>query len=191
MINYPHKKSKVNRATNTSRRGMSLEKELDASNKYYLARGLANIHKKPTPIQIVKVDYPKRSAAKIVEAYFKTPSTTDYNGIYKGYHLDFEAKESANKEKFVLKNIHEHQFNHLQSVINHGGIAFFIIRFTTLNETFLVPAKIIINIHLQGQKTISHDIIYKEGYLLEQGYQPVLDYLKIVDVLISKIEVNK
>lgn len=191
MVNYPHKKNKNANVINTSRRGMSLEKELDASNKYYLAKGIANIHKKPTPIQIVKVDYPKRSAAKIVEAYFKTPSTTDYNGIYKGYHIDFEAKESANKEKFILKNIHEHQFSHLQSVLKHGGIAFFIIRFTALNETFVVPADIIINIHLQGQKTISYDIIYKEGYLLQQGYQPVLDYLKIIDLLINKIEVNK
>ena len=32
----------------------------------------------------MKVDYPNRSHAKIVEAYYQTPSTTDYNGIYRG-----------------------------------------------------------------------------------------------------------
>ena len=50
------------------KRGMNFEAEINATNEYYLSRGLAVIHKKPTPIQIVKVDYPQRSRAKITEA---------------------------------------------------------------------------------------------------------------------------
>ena len=42
---------------------------INATNDYYLTHGLAVIHKKPTPVQIVRVDYPQRSRAKIVEAY--------------------------------------------------------------------------------------------------------------------------
>ncbi|MEJ7299167.1 Holliday junction resolvase RecU, partial [Staphylococcus caprae] len=60
-------------------RGMSLEKDIEHSNAYYLKSGIAVIHKKPTPVQIVNVHYPKRSKAVINEAYFRTPSTTDYN----------------------------------------------------------------------------------------------------------------
>ncbi len=49
---------------------MRFEEAINESNEYYLARQIAVIHKKPTPIQIVKVDYPRRSAAVIKEAYF-------------------------------------------------------------------------------------------------------------------------
>ena len=52
-------------------RGMRFEEAINESNLYYLNRKLAVIHKKPTPIQIVKVDYPRRSAAVIKEAYFR------------------------------------------------------------------------------------------------------------------------
>ena len=62
---YTHKKG-----VNFSDRGMTLEQQINESNKYYLTEEIAVVHKKPTPIQIVKVDYPKRSKAVIREAYF-------------------------------------------------------------------------------------------------------------------------
>ncbi len=43
---------------------MSFESAINATNDYYLSRGLTVIHK-TTPVQIVKVDYPKRSRAKV------------------------------------------------------------------------------------------------------------------------------
>ena len=68
MVNYPHKLSKKSsspiqrkQSVNFANRGMTFEKMINESNHYYLSRGLAVIHKKPTPIQIVKVDYPHRS----------------------------------------------------------------------------------------------------------------------------------
>ena len=97
MVNYPHQISrkiaqarpKKSNSVDFANRGMSFESAINATNDYYLSRGLAVIHKKPTPVQIVKVDYPKRSRAKIVEAYFRQASTTDYSGVYKGYYIDF------------------------------------------------------------------------------------------------------
>src|SRR5699024_8477343 len=79
-INYPNGKKynsipdiQKSGKTNTiySNRGMTLEGDLNETNHYYLIHNTACIHKKPTPIQIVHVDYPKRSAAVIKEAYFK------------------------------------------------------------------------------------------------------------------------
>ena len=71
-MKYPNS-SKVYVKPNTSaaNRGMSLEEDINKTNRYYLTSDIAVIYKKPTPITIVNVDYPKRSAAKITEAYFK------------------------------------------------------------------------------------------------------------------------
>jgi recombination protein U len=164
-----------------SNRGKSLEDDLNDTNSYYLSTGIANIHKKPVPIQIVKVEYPSRSAAVIREGYFRTPSTTDYNGVWNGYYIDFEAKETENKTSFPLKNIHLHQMNHMQSVIKQRGIAFFIIRFSTLNRDFLVPFSVINEawkvMEHGGRKSITLDTIETESIEIPLSYTPRIDYL--------------
>ena len=139
-INYPGsiKKEKTNKITNYGNRGMTLEFDLNETNNYYLEKDIAVIHKKPTPIQVVDTDYGKR---KITKAYFKEPSTTDYNGIYKGYYIDYEAKETTNKTAFPLANIHKHQIEHIKKVIFHQGISFIIVSFTSLNEIYLLFGK--------------------------------------------------
>ena len=132
MVNYPHqisrKKAQVrpkkSNRVDFANRGMSFESAINATNDYYLSRGLAVIHKKPTPVQIVKVDYPKRSREKIVEAYFRQASTTDYSGVYKGYYIDFEAKETRQKTAMPMKNFHAHQIEHMSQVISQDGICF-------------------------------------------------------------------
>src|SRR5690625_3995788 len=170
-----------------SNRGMTLEEDINVTNKFYLDTNKAIIYKKPTPIQIVKVHYPKRSAAVITEGYFQAKSTTDFNGLYRSKHIDFEAKETKNKTLFPLANIHEHQFIHMQSILNHGGICFFIIRFTVFDEVYFVPAKIVLSyweqMKLDGRKSIPYDVIQSEGYLIPFKYQTRVDYLKIVDQL--------
>lgn len=186
MVNYPNKKNplvgikKIEGRINTTGRGMNLEEDINLSNKYFLAQGLANIHKKPTPIRIVNVQYPKRSAAKIVEAYFQTPSTTDYNGIYRSRYLDFEAKETK-RDTFPFTNISEHQINHLADIKRHGGIAFVIIAFLLRNEVYLIDASIIVSAYRSGRRSIKYAEINEKGHLIKQGYNPRLDYLKIID----------
>ncbi len=186
MINYPNGKKAVSRKQTGSAtsRGMDLEKDINSSNEYYRSINRALIYKKPTPIQVVKVDYPQRKAAKIVEAYYKIPSTTDYNGVYRAKYLDFEAKETKSKTAFTFRNIHPHQIDHLKSVMEHGGIAFLIIRFTSLNETYLLPATVICDaFYLNKRQSLTYQTIKSNGYLIKESYAPVLKYLDIVDSL--------
>ena len=143
MINYPNKKIVKNNEVLYSNRGMSFEKELNESNEYYRVHNIALIYKKPIPLQIVKVDYPSRSHAVVREAYFQAPSTTDYNGIYRAKYIDFEAKETSNKTSFPLRNIHDHQIEHLKKVVDFGGIGFVLIKFTTLDKIFMLDGHIL------------------------------------------------
>lgn len=171
---------------NFSDRGMTLEQQINESNSYYLENEIAVVHKKPTPIQIVKVDYPKRSKAVIREAYFRQASTTDYNGVYHGYYLDFEAKETKNKTSFPLKNFHEHQIVHLQRCLKQGGICFVIIRFASLERYFILPAIDIIDAWEQKDKrSLTLKEIIEKSIEISSGYRPTLPYLKAVDKFIT------
>lgn len=178
MIKYPNKIKKNNNTyINYANRGMGLEYDINDTNNYYLEKDIAIIYKKPTPIQIVE-----KVNDKITSAYFKTPSTTDYNGLYKGKYIDFEAKETVSKTSFPLKNIHPHQINHIKNIINHQGIAFLIVRFSTLNMTYLLSGLDFINfIKDNERKSIPLSFFKENAYLIKEKLAPRIDYLQIVD----------
>lgn len=185
MINYPNRKQSTNSITKIkshSYRGANLEDDLNQSNQYYLDLNKANIHKKPTPIMVVKVDYPSRNKAKIVEAYYKVPSTTDYNGVYRSKAIDFEAKESQSHTAFPLKNIHSHQLDHMRNVEHHGGICFLIIRFVYYNETYLLYFHDLDEfIKTNDRKSIPYSWIKENAHLIPFSLTPPIHYLKVLD----------
>jgi len=168
-------------------RGMNLEEDINITKKYYIDNNIAFIYKKPTPIQIIKVDYSKNSAI-IKEAYFKEPSTTDYNGLYKGKYIDFEAKETNSTTSFPLKNIHKHQIVHIKNIVENDGIAFLIIRFTKLNKTYLLLGYDLVNfISKNTRQSIPISFFEHNAYLIEEKYIPRVDYLKIIDSIFGGI----
>jgi recombination protein U len=169
------------------KRGMTFEEDINETNQYYLDQGIAVIHKKPTPIQIVNVDYPKRSAAVIKEAYFKQASTTDYNGVYKGRYIDFEAKETKQQSSFPLRNFHEHQIVHMREVMNQKGICFVLLRFSMTEEVFYLETKQLLifwdRMNNGGRKSITKEEIINSSLSIPLGFQPRIDYIKIIDTL--------
>ena len=187
-MNYPGgiKIKNISKEINYKNRGMTLENDINKTNEYYKEIEKAYIYKKPTPIKIVKVDYPSREKAIIKEAYFTIPSTTDYNGLYKGKYIDFEAKETISKTSFSLSNIHKHQIKHLDNIDKNGGISFIIVRFTTLNKTYFVLAKDFVEyVNNATRKSIPIDFFEKKAYILNDTYRPPIDYLKVVDYIIG------
>jgi recombination protein U len=166
-------------------RGMNIEEDINLSNDVDRANGLCLITKRPTPINVVKVDYSK--GAIITNAYFEKQSTTDYNGVYKGRYIDFEAKSTLKITSFPLANISEHQIEHLKQVLKHGGIAFFIIEFAKLNQVYLLDASYVIDFYENGErKSIPFKDVQEHGFEIKKGFAPRLNYLDVID----KIYVN-
>ena len=180
-MNYPNsiKKKPQKNEISYSNRGMDLEEELNISNEYYREIDKAYIYKKPTPIGVANVSYNMRG--KVIEkGYFKEQSTLDYNGLYRGKYIEFEAKVTQNRTSFPLANIHEHQIKHIRNILRHQGIVFLIININ--NFVYLLKGSDFIDfIDTNERKSIPYPFFKEKGYLIKYGYRPTLDYLKIVD----------
>lgn len=176
---YPNNiKKEIKKNISFANRGMDLEKLISDANDYYLSIDKAVIYKKPTPVKISSVTY-KNDIPK-VDGYLNQKSTLDYVGLYKGKYLDFDAKKTLNKNSFPLSNIHNHQLVHMKRIINHGGIAFLIIDIN--NEVYLLKGEDIISfIEENERKSIPYDYIKDKGYIIEYSYNPILDYLRVID----------
>lgn len=181
-MNYPNKKNIIyHKNINYANRGMDLENIINETNEYLLKNDIAIIYKKPTPIGVVKVEY-ENNKQVITKAYFASPSTLDYNGLYKGKYIEFDAKNTKSKTSFPLANIHEHQIKHIRNIIKHHGIVFLIICMN--NEYFLLDGINLIDfIDNNARKSIPYEYLKSNGYKLEYNYITGLNYLKYVDII--------
>ena len=161
-------------------RGMFLENLINNTNTYYLSKDIAVIYKKPTPIKVLNISYRTEKTTLIDKAVFSETSTLDYNGIYKGKYIEFDAKECKSKTSFPLSNIKEHQINHIRNIINHGGIVFLIIFMN--NKFYLFKGDTLLDfINSTDRKSIPFEVIESKGYVIKEGYMPRIDYIKIID----------
>lgn len=184
-VKYPNPSIKIEKPNKSKSHGMLFENGLNISNEYYRIHNRAIIYKKPTPIQVVKVEYPARNKARIAEAFYRVPSTTDYNGIYRGQYLDYEAKETNNLS-FAFKHIYPHQIEHLTKVAEMGD-CFHYYFYRKVNEIYLIDIKVFNELVQLGEKgglkSIPVEVAKAKGQLVTQGYTPPIDYLAAVDLI--------
>lgn len=109
------------------KKGSKLEMLINMTNSEYFNGGIADVRKNPTPLKIGSV------SGKNVKAYLDKPTWLDYNGIYKGHALIFDAKETT-IERFPLANIADHQYETMKSWHHHGAVAFLIVAFWLENK---------------------------------------------------------
>ena len=100
-----------------------------------------------------------------------------------GFRLKF--KVTKNKTLFPLYNIHEHQLLHIRRIIKHHGISFLIIYMN--NTYYLLPGeKLISFIDNNTTKSIPYEYIKNNSYVIKLGYNPYLDYIKAIDLMIKE-----
>lgn len=168
-------------------RGMYLEKMLNDSCTFYLNQDKCVIYKKPTPIKVIDVSFPTKNKALINKAVFESISTLDYNGIYKGRYIEFDAKETKSTTSFPLSNIKDHQIKHIENILRHKGIVFLIISMN--NEFYLLDGKVLIEfINSKERKSIPYEFIKNNCYKIKEKYMPRLDYLEAIDSIYFKGE---
>lgn len=161
-------------------RGSTLEDLINRTNEKYRENHLALIQKVPTPITPIKIDKEHRH---ITLAYFDQKSTVDYIGAVQGIPVCFDAKECA-AETFALANIHEHQFRFMEEFEHQGGIAFFLIYYTSKNEFYYLRFQKLREFWERalngGRKSFRYNEIESEYVVMHKGgiLVPYLDTLK-------------
>lgn len=157
-------------------RGAQLERLVDMTNTQYRNKGVADIRKVPTPVQITK------HHGRTVTGYTQKGEWVDYVGVHNGRTIVFDAKETSSRTSFPLENISEHQYELLKSWHRKGAQAFLLVSFTKLDEIYLLSFKLLETYWKDAKKGGRKSIPYTEFTLhcdrvkSEKGY--VLHYLK-------------
>lgn len=165
-------------------RGMAFEKLINLSNEMYQREGVALINKRPTPVKVLKMVY-----GRVKDGYYESKSTVDYDGVYKGRAIAFEAKSTNEMNRFDLKNIAQHQLDYLDKAEKMGAICFFLIGFSKDQSVFAVPLSIIQSYvrMSKGKKSIPRSDFDIYGYLVEQTERAPVDYLQYVDEAVAPV----
>ncbi|HDR7998377.1 TPA: Holliday junction resolvase RecU [Bacillus cereus] len=164
-------------------RGMHFEKLINLTNEMYQREGVALINKRPTPVKVLKVAY-----GRVKDGYYESKSTVDYDGVYKGRAIAFEAKSTHEINRFDLKNIAQHQLDYLDKAEKMGAVCFFLIEFTKDQSVFLVPLSVIqsyvrMSRQPKGKKSIPRADFDVYGYLVNHTDRAPVDYLRYIDEL--------
>jgi recombination protein U len=169
-------------------RGMGFEALINLTNDLYNRRGLALITKLPTPMKVLGPAKVKNQHV----AVFEKPSTVDYTGVYRGRAIEFEAKSTHSLTAWPLKDIHDHQVEHLRRVDQHGGIAFVLVEFVKQHGIFLLTARHLLQVwaaaQAGGRKSIPIDDFDRMCLQVGPGRGVPVDYLAAVDQLIAEVE---
>lgn len=159
-------------------RGAVLERLIDMTNKQYRNKGVADIRKVPTPVQITGNNRGR------VTGYTMRGEWVDYVGVYRGHTIVFDAKETSSRTSFPLNNISEHQYELLKSWHQKGAQAFLLVSFSKRDEIYLLPFK---QLEIawegfvgDGRKSIPYEVFALNCELVKSDKGYVLHYLKHV-----------
>lgn len=161
--------------------GASFEEIIKNSCEWYRWRGIALIHKIPTPWSVT---YDKKYH-RVVRAHPEEKSSVDFEGAWHGRSVAFEAKSTRERKRFDLKNIKQHQMDYLKQHQDQGGLSFFLIEFAKLGEVYLVWHDQILNwweaAKEGGRKSIPYTWVQIHCYVVVPG-RTYLDFIRVLEM---------
>ncbi|PFL57687.1 Holliday junction resolvase RecU [Bacillus cereus] len=165
-------------------RGMAFELLLTNTCRMYKSANIGIINKRPTPVKVLKTN----NKGGITKSAWESKSTVDYDGVYKGRALYFEAKSTKETTRFPLDNISRHQIDYLKDTLEHGAICFLLIEFRTDHIIYFVPVNLVAKyyeamLYDGGRKSIPREEFEKHAYVVERTDRALVDYLVHVDKL--------
>lgn len=161
--------------------GRDLEDLLKRTHAVYRAKNLADIEKNPvewTYTAKSQYDALKSNVSHDLVAVTNTKryikkvkSNIDFSGVAKGKFAGFDAKQTKEKS-LPLKHIQPHQLENLLKKEKCGGIAGFMILFSSLNRLFFVSASVvdaavIEMLYKKGRKSLSFSDCEQRGKEIE------------------------
>lgn len=168
-----------NKITNYANRGQYFENLIDFTNNVYARKEIALINKRPTPIKVIRSNY-----GRITHAVYAEKSTVDYDGIYKGKAVVFEAKSTKGKS-LPLSNITDEQMEYLEKAKRHGAVSFIIINMIELDKTYILHNGIVQsyrkNAKEGGRKSIPLQAMKDKGKEVKSENGVPLDYITALE----------
>ncbi len=156
-----------------SNNGMFLETLINISANYYISKSILAIYKREIPIKIIS-----KQENNYIKGKIMYKSTTDYYGVYKSKMFDFEAKQT-NNDDFLMQNLKQHQYEHLQNIRAFGVHSFLLIHFVKTNDYFAIATEQLKE--FEHKTKITHEWIKQNCYELTVVFPGILnfeDYLK-------------
>ncbi|TKI83263.1 Holliday junction resolvase RecU [Bacillus mycoides] len=165
-------------------RGMAFEHLLNITCRMYKTANVGIFNKRPTLVKVIKTN----NKGEITKSAWESKSTVDYDGVYKGRAVYFEAKSTNIKTSFPLDNISRHQIDYLKDTQAHGSICFFLIEFRADHIVYFVPVSLIAEyyeamLYDGGRKSIPREEFEQHAYVVERTNRALVDYLVYVDKL--------
>ncbi|MDY8165809.1 Holliday junction resolvase RecU [Bacillus thuringiensis] len=165
-------------------RGMAFEHLLNITCRMYKTANVGIFNKRPTPVKVIKTN----NKGEITKSAWESKSTVDYDGVYKGRAVYFEAKSTKETKRFPLDSISRHQIDYLKDTKAHGSICFFLIEFRTDHIIYFVPVSLVAEyyeamLYDGGRKSIPREEFEQHAYVVERTDRALVDYLVHVDKL--------
>lgn len=157
-------------------KGYEFESEIMKTNEQYREKGIALITKRPTP-----------TIFRGKKLFFdEKKSTIDYEGVYQGRSIQFEAKGigDPDKKSMPIEMIKHHQYDHLVEASLHGAVCFLIVYMACTDKIYIMTLERLKQVYRSseegGRKSIPISEFEENGIVVTAGRVPI-DYLAALE----------